>query len=175
MHFKNELILNGNLGLNGLPGHVNADNSFRTGAELTFDVEPIKGLHLVNSTAYAYGKVNKKNVCNNANHIFSPSWTLYQDIHYDKTIKNIAFTVGANYNLRSSIYLDLDNQYSLPVNMALNVYGSIMFYNRVELSFHMNNITNHLNYSYGSVNGNGEILYVQEDKFNCFANVKFYF
>ena len=175
MHFKNELILNGNLGLNGLPGHVNADNSFRTGAEVSFDVEPVKGLHLVNSTSYAYGKVNKANVCNNATHIFFPAWTLYQDIHYDTKVGDVAVTVGANYDLRSKIYLDLDNQYSLPTNMALNVYGSLTFRDRIELSLHLNNITNHVNYSYGSVNGNGDILYVQESKFNCLGSVKFYF
>ena len=175
MHFKNELILNGNLGLNGLPGHVNADNSFRTGAEVSFDVEPVKGLHLVNSTSYAYGKVNKANVCNNATHIFFPAWTLFQDIHYDTKVGDVAVTVGANYDLRSKIYLDLDNQYSLPTNMALNVYGSLTFRDRIELSLHLNNITNHVNYSYGSVNGNGDILYVQESKFNCLGSVKFYF
>lgn len=175
MHFKNELILNGHLGLNGLPGHVNADNSFRTGAEVSFDVEPVKGLHIVNATSYAYGKVNKKDVCVNATHIFFPAWTLFQDIHYDANVGNIAFTVGANYDLRSKIYLDLDNQYSLPINMSLNVYGSVTFRDRIELSLRMNNITNHLNYSYGSVNGDGEILYVQEAKFNCLGSVKFYF
>ena len=175
MHFKNELILNGNLGLNGLPGHVNADNSFRTGAEVSFDVEPVKGLHLVNSTSYAYGKVNKANVCNNATHIFFPAWTLFQDIHYDTKVGDVAVTVGANYDLRSKIYLDLDNQYSLPTNMALNVYGSLTFRDRIELSLHLNNITNHVNYSYGSVNGNGDILYIQESKFNCLGSVKFYF
>lgn len=175
MHFKNELILNGNLGLNGLPGHVNADNSFRTGAEVSFDVEPVKGLHFVNSTSYAYGKVNKANVCNNATHIFFPAWTLFQDIHYDTKVGDVAVTVGANYDLRSKIYLDLDNQYSLPTNMALNVYGSFTFRDRIELSLHLNNITNHVNYSYGSVNNNGDILYVQESKFNCLGSVKFYF
>lgn len=175
MHFKNELILNGNLGSNGLPGHINADNSFRTGAELSFDVEPVKGLHLVNSTSYAYGKVNKANVCNNATHIFFPAWTLYQDIHYDTKVGDVAVIVGANYDLRSKIYLDLDNQYSLPTNMALNVYGSLTFRDRIELSLHLNNITNHVNYSYGTVNGNGDILYVQESKFNCLGSVKFYF
>ena len=175
MHFKNELILNGNIGSNALPGHVNADNSFRTGAEVSFDVEPVKGLHFVNSTSYAYGKVNKANVCNNATHIFFPAWTLFQDIHYDTKVGDVAVTVGANYDLRSKIYLDLDSQYSLPTNMALNVYGSFTFRDRIELSLHLNNITNHVNYSYGSVNNNGDILYVQESKFNCLGSVKFYF
>lgn len=174
MHFKNELILNGNLGSNGLPGHVNADNSFRTGAEVSFDVEPVKGLHIVNSTSYAYGKVNKSNVCNNATHIFFPAWTLFQDIHYDTKVGDVSVTLGINYNLRSKIYLDLDNKYSLPTNMALNVYGNINFRDEVEFSLHMNNITNHLNYSYGSVNEDGDILYVQEAGFNCLGSIKFY-
>jgi outer membrane receptor protein involved in Fe transport len=175
MHFKNELILSGELGSNGLPRHINADNSFRTGVEVAFDVEPVKGLHLVNATSYAYGKVNKKGEYNNATHIFFPAWTLFQDIHYDTKVGDVAVTVGANYDLRSKIYLDLDNQYSLPTNMALNVYGSLTFRDRIELSLHLNNITNHVNYSYGSVNGNGDILYVQESKFNCLGSVKFYF
>ena len=59
--------------------------------------------------------------------------------------------------------------------MALNVYGSLTFRDRIELSLRFNNITNHVNYSYGSVNGNGDILYVQESKFNCLGSVKFYF
>lgn len=185
MHFKNELILSGELGLNGLPRHINADKSFRTGVEISFDIEPVKGLHLVNATSYAYGKVNKNGyitsggdtITLNAKHIFSPTWTLSQDIHYDTKVGDVAVTVGANYDLRSSIYLDLENQgkYSLPTNMALNVYGSFTFRDRIELSLHLNNITNHVNYSYGSVNGNRDILYVQESKFNCLSSVKFYF
>jgi hypothetical protein len=59
--------------------------------------------------------------------------------------------------------------------MALNVYGSVKIMDRIELVLHLNNITNHVNYSYGSVNGAGEILYVQEDKFNGLGSVKFYF
>ena len=174
MHFKNELVLNGSLGENGLPGHENAKNSYRTGVEISFDIEPIKGLHLVNGTSYSYGQV-KTDTFGISRHIFFPSWTLNQDIHYDSKIGNVGFTVGADYNFRSSIYLDLENNYSLPANMSLNAYATITFHDRIELNMRLNNITGHTNYSYGTVNAVGEILYVQEAKFNCLGGIKFYF
>jgi len=176
MHFKNELILNGNLGLNGLPGHVNADKSFRTGVEVSFDAQPVNGLHIVNATSYSYGKVNKTGVCTNATHAFFPSWTLNQDVHYDALkVGCVDLMVGLNYNLRSSIYVDLTNTHKLPVNMTLNAYCGMLIKNKVEVNVKFNNITNHLNYSYGTVNAAGEMLYVQECGFNCLASVKYLF
>lgn len=174
MHFKNELVLNGQYNVNGLPLHENAKKSFRTGIEVSFDIEPIKGLHIVNGTSYAYGKVDSETY-QNKTHVYFPAWTLNQDIHYDKKIGCVDFTVGANYSLRSKIYIDLANDYSLPTNMSLNAYANIKVLDRIEFQLKLNNLTGHTNYSYGSVNGDGEILYVQEAKFGALGSVKFYF
>ena len=46
--------------------------------------------------------------------------------------------------------------------MSLNAYANIKLLDRIEFQFKLNNLTGHTNYSYGSVNGDGDILYVQE-------------
>lgn len=175
MHFKNELVLNGSLGTNGLPGHENAKNSYRTGVELTLAAEPIKGLHLVNGTSYSYGQV-KTDTFGISHHAFFPSWTLNQDVYYNNFNLGCAnFTFGLNYNFRSSIYLDLSNTVSLPANMSLNAYCNVMIKKHLELGVKFNNITNHKNYSYGTVNGAGDLLYVQEAGFNFLTTLKYVF
>lgn len=174
MHFKNELVLNGQYNVNGLPLHENAKQSFRTGVEVSFDIMPIDGLHIVNSTSYAYGKVESETY-KNKTHVYFPTLTLNQDIHYGKKIGVTEFTIGADYNFRSKIYIDLDNNYSLPANMSLNAYANIKLWDRIEFQLKLTNLTGHTNYSYGSVNGNGDILYVQEAKFGGLGSLKVYF
>jgi iron complex outermembrane receptor protein len=174
MYFKNELILNGEYSVNGLPLHENATSSYRTGVEVSFDIEPVKGLHLVNGTSYSYGKVNSATYINKT-HVYFPSWTLNQDVHYDMSFGDVGVTVGASYDFRSKIFIDLHNTHWLPNNMSLNTYATLTLKNRVEFGIRLNNITNHINYSYGTVNAAGEVLYVQEAKFNCLGSMKFYF
>ena len=80
-----------------------------------------------------------------------------------------------NYNLRSSIYIDLYDEHKLPTNMSLNVYGNVLIKDRIEIGVKFNNITNRRNYSFGSVNNTNDILYVQEAGFNCLANFRYLF
>ena len=178
MYFKNELILSGEVSTNGLPLHTNAKSSYRTGLELTINAEPIKGLHIQNATSYGYGRVFADNVNSgfHGHHPFYPSWTLNQDICYDNISVGCAnFAFGMNYNLRSSIYIDLYDEHKLPTNMSLNVYGNVLIKDRIEIGVKFNNITNRRNYSFGSVNNTNDILYVQEAGFNCLANFRYLF
>lgn len=175
MHFKNELVLNGTLGTNGLPGHENAKDSYRTGVEVTVMAEPFKGFHLANSTSYSYGEITTESF-GLQHHVFFPAWTLNQDIYYDNLHVGCAkFMFGVNYYFRSPIHISLPNDKILPSNMSLNVYCNVLVKKHVELGVRFNNITNHKNYSYGSINGAGELLYVQEARFNFLASLKYIF
>lgn len=175
MHFKNELVLNGTLGTNGLPGHENAKDSYRTGVEVTVMAEPFRGFHLANSTSYSYGEITTESF-GLQHHVFFPAWTLNQDIYYDNLHVGCAkFMFGVNYYFRSPIHISLPNDKILPSNMSLNVYCNVLVKKHVELGVRFNNITNHKNYSYGSINGAGELLYVQEARFNFLASLKYIF
>ena len=59
--------------------------------------------------------------------------------------------------------------------MSLNAYANVKIWDKVEFQIKLTNLTGHTNYSYGSVNGDGKILYVQEAKFGALGSLKFYF
>ena len=103
MDFRDELILNGAMGTNGLPIRVNAAKSFRTGAELSLVCVPVKGLELVNSTSWSLGRVNTAEEI--LTHVMSPSWLVNQDVSYSFS----GVTAGVGMKYRSRMYMDLTN------------------------------------------------------------------
>jgi len=156
MKFMNELVLTGTYGTNGLPEHINADNSFRTGIEVSFDIEPIEGLHLVNSTAWSKNLMKQIKDADYKNHVMSPEWTVDQDIHYDYKW----LTVGADFNMRSSVYIDMENEYKLPANMNLSAYVTTKFFHdKLNATLQVYNLTNRINYYNGAVGANGILLF----------------
>lgn len=170
MKFKNELVLNGESGTNGLPCHENVENSYRGGLEVSIDYEPVDGLHLINNSSFSKN-IMKSELYGVKNHIMSPEWTVNQDINYTRGI----FSVGLNYNMRSSVYFDMSNEHKLPCSMTLNAYASLLFKKHFEVSVRFRNITNRVNYMNAAIGADNEVLYVQDGKFSCFANFKYLF
>lgn len=169
MWFKNELILNGELGVNGLPCHENANKSFRTGIEGTVNWNIWKNLYFDFNGSYSCNKVLSDTFGKN-NHILTPNITLDSDLSWD----NDVWKVGANVNYRSSMYIDMENNYVIPELFTLNLYGSVMIKN-VELNLRLNNITNRTNYCTGMLSANNDILYIKNAGFNVNGSVVIYF
>lgn len=169
MWFRNELILNGEYGPNGLPCHESAKDSHRTGLELTLDWEMFKNFHFINNSSYS-GNVFDSETFGNKNHILTPAITVNQDIVYSTD----TWEVGTNFNYRSKMYVDMANEHELPCNWTLNVHASKRFGN-FEVGVRANNLTNRVNYCTGAVNEIGETLYFREAGFNFLANMKIYF
>ena len=107
MDFSNELILNGEMGTNGLPLRENVEKSFRTGIELNLIYEPVRGLVLSNTTSYSINKV--KTDSETLNHTMSPNWLVNQRVVYGFK----GFEVGLDMKYRSKMYFDLTNLYEL--------------------------------------------------------------
>lgn len=169
MWFKNELILNGELGLNGLPCHENADKSFRTGIEGTVNWNIWKKIYFDFNGSYSYNKVIS-NTYGASKHILTPNITLDCDLSWlDKNWK-----VGVNTNYRSAMYIDMSNEYTIPDLFTLNLFGSVMFKN-VELNLRLNNITNRTNYCTGMLGANNEVLYIRNAGFNINGSIVIYF
>jgi iron complex outermembrane receptor protein len=72
MWFNNELILNGELGINGLPCHENAKKSFRTGVEGSLNWNIWKNLYFDFNASYSCNKV-LSNTFGKNNHILTPN------------------------------------------------------------------------------------------------------
>ena len=168
MKFKNERVLNGELGINGLPQHTTADNSFRAGVEISSDVNITKTILWTFNGSLSRNKI--KTFENTYNHILTTQWTINSEIIWHKN--NIK--IGVSEYWRSKMYIDTNNEFTVPDYFSLNVFGSYRIKN-VEFGIRINNITNRLNIQYGVMNNIGNPLYFQESKLNAFGDIKVYF
>lgn len=166
MIFKDELILNGEYGLNGLPCHDNADKSYRRGIEAEVDWNFIGDWNVRGAFSYSDNTVIT-NTFGKKNHILTPDITLDADIYYETDKVNI----GGNLNYRSEMFVNLENTNTIPYLLTVNAYASYKFTENVECGLRWNNITNRVNYSNGAVGPNGETLYFR----NAPSNVNVYF
>ena len=171
MKFKNELILNGNYGQNGIPEHDNAKSSKRYGIEVSEYWNVYDGLNFDNTSSFSKNKVSTETCGDNMNSILSPSVTWNTDLSWKKP----TYSVGLNFNLRSKMYVDMTNEHSVPTAYTFNLYGNVKLSKNVELLAKVNNIFDRKNYCSGAVGANNETLYCPIAGTNVMGIVKFYF
>lgn len=169
MWFKNELILNGEYGINGLPCHEAANESYRRGIEISANWNIFKNLYFDNNVSLSQNQV-KTTAFGTKTHILTPSFTLNSDLSW----KTKTWTVGANFNYRSKMFVDMPNEHEIPEAWTINLFGNIRF-NRYELGINLNNITNKVNYCTGAVGAENKTLYFAMARFNFMTNLKVYF
>lgn len=170
MWFKNELILNGELGENGLPCHENADKSLRSGFETTINWNVCNNIYFDFNGSYAHSQLKTKTFGEGI-HILTPKYTADFDLYW----KNKMWRIGANVNKRSSMFIDMENtpQHAIPEALTFNIYGFLKLKN-VELGLRCNNITNRVNYCTGTVNAFNQTLYTRNAGFNVHGSLNVY-
>lgn len=169
MWFNNELILNGKYGLNGLPCHDNAIESYRNGFEVDVKWRVVSHLNLDMNGSYSSNKCTTETF-GKTNHILTPDVTANADLYWDNDVLNIGF----DSNFRSKMYADMSNEYSIPYLWTLNLHGSYNYRNFV-FGLRVNNLTNKVNYSNGVVNDMGKMMYFRNAGTNFMASVKYVF
>lgn len=169
MLFKNERVLNGEFGLNGLPCHESAKESIRTGVEMTLDYQPITGFHTILNGSYSFNQV-KSETYGTKRHILTPAVTLDFDINYSRK----GFLAGFNTNYHSKMFVDMGNDFTLPDFLTLNLYGSYRIKD-VEIGARLNNFTNRRNFNNGAVGAGNTMLYFPTAGINGLVNLKYFF
>lgn len=169
MQFKNELILNGDYGVNGLPCHDNALESYRNGLEIDVRWRIVSLLNFDVNASYSSNKAVTETF-GETNHILTPSTTINADLYYE----NYNFNIGFDTNYRSKMYVDTANEYSLPYLCTLNFHGMYR-YRDVEFGVRVNNLTNKVNYCTGAINDKGEMLYFRNAGTNFNVSIKYIF
>lgn len=167
MRFKNERVLTGEYGLNGLPLHESVDNSYRTGIEVSLDWNFWNNFHYALNTSLSENKVNSTTFVNKY-HILTPAFTMNNDIYY----KNDSFRLGFNNLYHSKMYMDQMNEYEIPYYLTFNAYGNYR-YNNIEVGARANNIFNKVNY-YNAALG-VDTMWFREAGTSFFVDLKFYF
>lgn len=169
MWFKNELVLNGEYGKNGLPCHDNAIKSFRRGIELDVRWRIVNFFNLDANGSVSQNKAIT-DTFGKTNHILTPTTTFNADLYWD----NYDFNIGFDTNYRSKLYVDMNNEHSIPYLWTLNFHGMYRYKN-VEFGVRVNNLTNKVNYCTGAVNDKGEMLYFRNAGTNFNVSVKYIF
>lgn len=169
MWFKNELVLNGEYGLNGLPCHENVTNSYRRGIEMDVRWRMVSYFNLNVNGSYASNNATTETY-GRKNHILTPTTTFNADFYWD----NYDFNIGFDTNYRSKLYVDMANEYTVPYLWTLN-FHALYRYRYMEFSGRVNNITNKVNYCTGAVNDNGEMLYFRNAGTNFIISFKYIF
>ena len=167
MRFKNERVLTGQYGLNGLPLHESVDNSYRTGIEISLDWNFWNNFHYMLNTALSENKINSTTFINKY-HILTPAFTMNNDIYY----KNDSFRIGFNNLYHSKMYMDQMNEYEIPYYLTFNAYSNYR-YNNIEVGARVNNIFNKVNY-YNAALG-VDTMWFREAGTSFFIDLKFYF
>ena len=164
MDFTNELILNGAMGTNGQPIHVNAAQSYRTGVELSVEYYPIKNLRLANNSSYSINQVEHEG--ETLTHILSPTWLVNQEVGY-----NIAgFDIALSMRYRSAMYFDLTNLYSITPSLRFN--ASVAYtYRNITAGVHLNNIFNERSYSNGMMGATAPLYFIDAPR-NFWVDVR---
>lgn len=168
MYFKNERVLNGQYGLNGLPLHDTADKSYRMGIETSIDWNFWDNFHYTLNGSLSKNKIDTETF-KDKNHILTPSFTFNNEIYY----KGKNFKVGFNNLYHSKMYIDQNNNYEVPEYLVFNIHGNYRYKN-IEFGARVNNIFNRLNY-YNANEGATSLLWFRESGTNIFGDVKFYF
>lgn len=166
MHFDNELVATGELSpINCLPLHTQI-NSQRYGLEMSFTYNPFKTFNLLATASLSHNKLNDiDKTCT-----FSPTSIIFGEINYTfGTVK-----VGVNTHYRSKMYIDVENLATLKPMWTLNAYVNAPINKIMEVGLNLNNITNRLNISNGSFDGD-TAYYIIDSPFSFFATCKFKF
>lgn len=169
MFFNNELILNGELGMNGLPCHENAKDSKRYGLEIDFNWNIYDNVYFGLTGSISNNIVNSETF-GKRRHILTPCKTLNADLYWD----NNKYKIGINSNYRDEMFIDMNNEHTIPMLYTINLYSDIN-YKDITFSIRMNNITSRVNYSMGTIGVNNEVLYIKNAPFNFNVAVKYNF
>lgn len=164
MTFRNELILNGAIGSNGQPIHVNAARSYRTGVELSAEYYPIENLRIANNSSFSINRVEDNGQI--LNHVLSPTWIVNQEIGY----RIAGFDIGATLRYRSMMYFDLANQYSIDPSLRLNLSLSYTYRN-ITAGIYVNNLFDERSYSNGMMGANGPLYFIDSPR-NYFVDIR---
>jgi len=168
MDFKNEIVLDGKFGPNGLALTNKVEKSIRTGAEINFVFEVFKDFYFVNNSSYNYSKIKEQT------EVFSPILTPPIIINQELNYKISDFVFGISLRYQDKSYIDFANTSFLNSYTILNTNIHYIL-KKFEIGLFLNNITNQNYYSNGYIDFDGTAKYFVQAPINFYTTIKFKF
>lgn len=166
MDFKDEIVLNGNFGPNGLALTNKVDKSYRMGAELSFNYQIDEHWNLKNNSSFVYSRIKEENI--SFSPVLTPKFIVNQEVNY----KLKSLTVNVSSRFQDSSYMDFSNTAKLPSYVIFNS-GVLYDWNQWQIGFFVNNITNKRYYNYGYTEADGTGKYFIQMPRNFMVSLKF--
>ncbi len=168
MDFKNEIILDGKFGPNGLALTNKVEQSFRTGIELCVSFKISENFTLINNSSFNYSRIKEQKV--DFTPILTPPVIINQEALY--FFKRFTFGLSARYQDKS--FIDFANTSTVKSYFLLN--GRVVYdMKRFQFSVSVYNITNSTYYTNGYVDFDETKKYFVQAPTNFNASIKYSF
>jgi len=168
MDFKNEIVLNGQFGPNGLALNQDVESSVRRGLELSGELHLNNSWSLSTSAAWSHNTIVDKG--EEFEPILSPDWIVNQKITYQAD----SFELGLGLRLQSKSYLDFANTTRLGAYAVANLFLAYSWKN-MKLRVYLNNLTDKQYFGNGLVDYDGTAKYFIAAPLNAGATIRLIF
>jgi iron complex outermembrane receptor protein len=168
MDFKNEIVLDGKFGPNGLALTDKVERSFRTGVELNLNFKMSKNFTLVNNSSFNYSRIKEQR--ETFTPILTPPLIINQEVVY--SLKGFTAAVLGRYEDGS--FIDFANSATLKSYFLLNARIGYDI-NHFQFCIFVNNITNSKYFNNGYVDFDGSKKYFVQAPINYYASIKYSF
>jgi iron complex outermembrane receptor protein len=168
MDFKNEIVLDGKFGPNGLALTNKVEQSFRTGMELSVSYKVGKNFSLNHNSSLNYSRIKEQKEVFTP--ILTPPLIINQEVIY--SCKGITVAVSARYQDKS--FIDFANTSTVKSYSLLN--GRVGYeINGFQFSVFVNNITNAKYFNNGYVDIDGSKKYFVQALTNFHTSINYSF
>jgi len=168
MNFKNEIVLDGKFGPNGLALTNKVEQSLRTGVELSVTYKVGKNFSLINNSSFNYSHIKEQK------EVFTPILTPPLIINQEAVYfyKGFSFAVSARYQDES--FIDFANTSTVKSYFLLN--GRVSYdIKGFQFCVFVNNITNSKYFNNGYVDFDGSKKYFVQAPTNFYVSIKYSF
>jgi iron complex outermembrane recepter protein len=168
MDFKNEIVLDGKFGPNGLALTNKVEQSFRTGVELSVTYKISKSFSLNNNSSFNYSRIKEQKEVFTP--ILTPPLIINQEVVYSS--KGFAVAVSARYQEKS--FIDFANTSTVKSYFVFN--GRVSYdFKTFQFCIFVNNITNSKYFNNGYVDFDGSKKYFVQAPTNLYSSIKYSF
>lgn len=168
MAFKNEIVLDGKIGPNGLALTNEVDRSTRAGAELSVTYKVSNHIQLINNSSYNHSRIKEQR--QSFTPILTPPVIVNQEVVYN----NKAFLIGLSARYQSRSFIDFANSARVNQYGLLNARAQYDI-KGFQIGIFANNITNTKYFNNGYVDADGTKKYFVQSPANFYTSVKYTF
>jgi len=168
MDFKNEIVLDGKFGPNGLALTNKVEQSFRTGIELSVTYKINKNFSLINNSSFNYSRIKEQK------EVFTPILTPPIIINQEAVYFYKRFSIALSARYQDKSYIDFANTSTVKNYFLINARVQ---YNIKGFQFcvFLNNISNTQYFNNGYVDFDGSKKYFVQAPTNFHASIKYSF